>query len=72
MNNNTRTQTHIMNNHIIITMKTPHKASHRKGHITIVKMITVIGLHKTTLIPELITDTEMNLMIITPGHGTED
>ena len=72
MNNNTRTQTHIMNNHITIAMKTPHKASHRKGHITIVKVITVIGLQKAALVEGLITETETNLMISTSGHGMED
>ena len=72
MNNSTRTQTHIMNNHIAITMKTPCKASHRKGHITVVKVITEIGLQKTELVTWLITQKETSLMIIALIYGMED
>ena len=61
-----------MNNETTITMKMPHKASHRKGQITIVRMITVMGLQKTALAMGLITETETNLMIIISGHGMED
>ena len=43
-----------------------------KGHIKIVTTITVMGLQKTALLAELITEKEMNLLIITSGHGMED
>ena len=72
MNTNIRTRTHIINNHITITMKTSHKASHRKGHTTIVKVITVIGPQQTALIAGLIREKEMNLMIIISGQSMED
>ena len=65
MNNNTRTKKkHIMINHIMIITKTSGKRNHRKGHITVVKVITVRGLQKTPWVIGLITETEMDLMII--------
>ena len=53
-------------------MKTLHRASQRKGHITIVKAITVKGLKKTALVTGLITETEKKIIIITSEHDMED
>ena len=47
-----------------VVTKTSHKVNLRKGHITIVKAITLKGLQKTAWVTGLITETELNLMII--------
>ena len=44
-----------MSNDLAIIKKTAHIASHRKGHITLVKAITVKGLQMTALVTGLIT-----------------
>ena len=61
-----------MNKHKTITAKTPYKANHSTGHITIGKMIRVMVLQKAALVVELIRETEMNLMIITSRYSVKD
>ena len=69
---NTRTQAQIMNNHTAVLMMTQDKENHRKRPITILEVIRVKGLQKTIVVTGLITETEMNIMAITSGHGMED